>query len=61
MRFLGMVADVVVLGRRPAELTSYPVEVQIDGPVVTGDSRQTLRRDRFRDLTDARPPAKRNR
>ena len=57
----GMVADVVVWDGDPLELTSYPVEVLIDGAVVEGDSRQTLLRDRYRDLTDARPPAYRNR
>lgn len=57
----GMVADVVVWDGDPLEVTSYPAHVFIDGVAVDVVSRQGLLRDRYRDLSDSRQPAYRNR
>lgn len=57
----GMVADVVVWDGDPLEVTSYPLHVFIDGVAVDGGNRQKVLRDRYRDLSDSRQPAYRNR
>ncbi|MFK8053650.1 MAG: amidohydrolase family protein [Woeseiaceae bacterium] len=57
----GMVADVVVWDGDPLEVTSHPLHVLIDGVVQPKQSRQTLLRDRYRDLSDDKQPAYRNR
>lgn len=57
----GMVADVVVWDGDPLEVTSYPEHVLIDGVSMPAQSRQTLLRDRYRDLSDTTKPAYRNR
>ncbi|MEL7311256.1 MAG: amidohydrolase family protein [Pseudomonadota bacterium] len=56
----GMVADIVVWDGDPLELDSYPTKVFIDGIEVSLETRQTLLRDRYRDLTPTRAPAYRH-
>ena len=57
----GMVADVVVWDGDPLEVTAHPVAVFVEGERVPSESRQSLLRDRYQALDDARPPAYRNR
>ena len=56
----GKRADLVIWDSDPLELTSYPAQVLIGGTEVPMESRQTLLRDRYLDLT-ATPPAFRRR
>lgn len=57
---VGKIADVVIWPADPLELTSYPDQVFINGKSVPMTSRQTLLRDRYRDITSDEPPAYRN-
>jgi imidazolonepropionase-like amidohydrolase len=53
----GKDADVVVWSGDPLEVTSFADQVLIRGRVVPMVSRQTLLRDRYRELKGALPPA----
>lgn len=57
---VGKIADVVIWPADPLELTSYPEQVFINGKSVPMTSRQTLLRDRYREITSDEPPAYRN-
>lgn len=53
----GMVADLVIWDGDPLEVDSYPVSVFIDGVEMSSETRQSMLRDRYLDLSDARQPA----
>ncbi|MDH3746770.1 MAG: amidohydrolase family protein [Gammaproteobacteria bacterium] len=57
---VGKIADVIIWPADPLELTSYPDQVFINGKSLPMTSRQTLLRDRYRDITSDEPPAYRN-
>ncbi|MEM7052390.1 MAG: amidohydrolase family protein [Acidobacteriota bacterium] len=54
---VGKAADVVVWDGDPLEVTTFADQVIIAGEMVPMSSRQTLLRDRYRDLDDPRLPA----
>lgn len=54
---VGKIADIVIWPADPLELSSYPDQVFINGQSVPMISRQTLLRDRYRDITSDSPPA----
>ncbi len=56
----GKEADLVIWPGDPLELANYPEMVYIRGVAVPMESRQTLLRDRYRDVTDSTPPAYRD-
>lgn len=57
---VGKLADLVIWGADPLELTSYPEQVFIQGESVPMQSRQTLLRDRYLQTDTDKPPAFRN-
>jgi len=57
---VGKLADLVIWGADPLELTSYPEQVFIQGESVPMQSRQTLLRDRCLQTDTDKPPAFRN-
>ncbi len=57
---VGKLADLVIWGADPLELTSYPEQVFIQGESVPMQSRQTLLRDRYLQTDMDKPPAFRN-
>ena len=52
----GKDADLVIWPGDPLELGNYPDAVYIRGKAVPMESRQTLLRDRYRDVSDSTPP-----
>ena len=57
---VGKDADVVIWPGDPLELMNYPEQVFIQGQAIPMVSRQTLLRDRYRDVASDSPPAYRN-
>jgi adenine deaminase len=52
----GREADLVIWNGDPLELTTWAEQVMIRGRLIEMESRQTLLRDRYRDLSDQSRP-----
>lgn len=53
----GKVADLIIWGADPLEMSSYPEQVFIQGEAISMKSRQTLLRDRYLQSESDKPPA----